>query len=78
MATAVSRVSKNQGAHAVALCGFLQQSMAGLAAAAATLLRPNLAWSTAVAALGVMAWALAGFSSRVDEPCDTPSSAEPR
>ncbi|MEU6988694.1 MFS transporter [Streptomyces sp. NPDC046324] len=68
MATAVSRVSSDQGAHAVALCGFLQQSMAGLAAAAATLLRPNLAWSTAVAVLGVTAWVLARFGSRADSP----------
>ncbi|WP_327129414.1 MFS transporter [Streptomyces sp. NBC_01727] len=68
MATAVSRVSKSQVAHAVALCGFLQQSMAGLAAAAATLLRPNPAWSTAVAVLGVLAWALAGFGNRGEKP----------
>jgi MFS transporter, DHA1 family, multidrug resistance protein len=67
MATAVSRVSNDQGAHAVALCGFLQQSMAGLAAAAATLLRPSLAWSTAIVVLGVTAWALARFGSRTGD-----------
>ncbi|MFF9915663.1 MFS transporter [Streptomyces sp. NPDC013457] len=70
MATAVSRVSGDQGAHAVALCGFLQQSMAGLAAAAATLLRPNLAWSTAIAVLGVTAWVLARFGSQASSPTD--------
>lgn len=68
MATAVSRVGNDQGVHAVALCGFLQQSTAGLAAAAATLLRPDLAWSAAVAGLGVMAWVLVGFGSRADKP----------
>lgn len=68
MAAAVSRVSNEQGAHAVALCGFLQQSMAGLAAAAATLLRPSLAWSAAIAVLGVTAWVLARFGSRAADP----------
>jgi transcriptional regulator with XRE-family HTH domain len=44
--------------NAVSLCGFLQQSMAGVAAAGAALLHADLAWATVAAALGAAAWLL--------------------
>ncbi|WP_205648009.1 MFS transporter [Actinomadura rubteroloni] len=46
------------GAYAIALCGFVQQSTAGLAALAATPLRAELAWSATAAALSALAWFL--------------------
>ncbi|WP_330458646.1 MFS transporter [Streptomyces sp. NBC_00820] len=55
MATAVSS-QHSHGAYAVSLCGFLQQSMAGVAAASAALLHADLAWATVAAALGAAAW----------------------
>ncbi|WP_026341129.1 MFS transporter [Actinomadura atramentaria] len=57
MATAASAV-REHGAYGIALCGFLQQSTAGLAALAATPLRANLAWSVTAAALSALAWVL--------------------
>lgn len=55
MAAAVSS-RPGHGAYAVSLCGFLQQSMAGIAAASAALLHADLAWATVAAALGAAAW----------------------
>ncbi|MEU1450637.1 MFS transporter [Streptomyces avermitilis] len=55
MATAVSS-RHGHGAYAVSLCGFIQQSMAGVAAASAALLHRDLAWAGAAAALGAAAW----------------------
>lgn len=57
MATAVTS-QQGHGAYAVSLCGFLQQSMAGVAAAGAALLHADLAWATVAAALGAAAWLL--------------------
>ncbi|WP_198387261.1 hypothetical protein [Burkholderia ubonensis] len=42
------------GAHAMALCGFLQQGLAGIAATAAVLLHHDGAWTLAVFVLGVL------------------------
>lgn len=53
MATAVSE-AKNHGAHAMALCGFVQQGLAGIAATVSVLLHHNGAWTLAVAALGLI------------------------
>ena len=53
MATAVSD-AKDHGAHAMALCGFLQQGLAGVAATVSVLLHHNGTWTLAVAALGVV------------------------
>lgn len=52
MAIAVSG-TKNHGAHAMALCGFLQQGLAGIAATVSVLLHHHGAWTLAVAALGL-------------------------
>ncbi|KJY41628.1 major facilitator transporter [Streptomyces sp. NRRL B-1568] len=62
MATAVSG-RHTHGAYAVSLCGFLQQSMAGAAAAGAALLHTDLAWATAAAALGAAAWLMTRFAA---------------
>ncbi|QOD85306.1 MFS transporter [Chromobacterium haemolyticum] len=53
MATAVSD-AKEHGAHAMALCGFLQQGLAGIAATVSVLLHHDGAWTLAVAALGLL------------------------
>ncbi|OJA56456.1 MFS transporter [Burkholderia ubonensis] len=53
MATAVSDAHE-YGAHAMALCGFLQQGLAGIAATAAVLLHHDGAWTLAVFVLGVL------------------------
>ncbi|WP_197083098.1 MFS transporter [Chromobacterium sp. LK11] len=53
MATAVSD-AKEHGAHAMALCGFLQQGLAGIAATGSVLLHHDGAWTLAVAALGLL------------------------
>ncbi|WP_217806755.1 MFS transporter [Chromobacterium haemolyticum] len=53
MATAVSD-AKEHGAHAMALCGFLQQGLAGIAATVSVLLHYDGAWTLAVAALGLL------------------------
>ncbi|QGH61641.1 MFS transporter [Serratia proteamaculans] len=55
MAMAVSDV-KQQGAYAMALCGFLQQCLAGIAAAGAVLLEHHGLWAAAIALLGLIAW----------------------
>lgn len=53
MASAVSD-AKEHGAHAMALCGFLQQGLAGIAATVSVLLHHDGAWTLAVAALGLL------------------------
>ncbi|MBN3786748.1 multidrug effflux MFS transporter [Burkholderia sp. Ac-20353] len=53
MATAVSD-ARDYGAHAMALCGFLQQGLAGIAATAAVLLHHDGAWTVAVFVLGAL------------------------
>lgn len=55
MAMAVSD-AKEQGAYAMALCGFLQQCLAGIAAAGAVLLEHHGLWAAAIALLGLLAW----------------------
>ncbi|CAI1163373.1 MFS transporter [Serratia quinivorans] len=55
MAMAVSDV-KEHGAYAMALCGFLQQCLAGIAAAGAVLLEHHGLWAAAIALLGLLAW----------------------
>ncbi|KUJ67161.1 MFS transporter [Streptomyces albus subsp. albus] len=57
-ATAVSSIGAERGTYAVALCGFLQQSMAGVAAAGAAVLHHNLAWASVAVALCGSAWLL--------------------
>lgn len=53
MATAVSD-AHDYGAHAMALCGFLQQGLAGIAATASVLLHHDGTWTLAVFALGAL------------------------
>lgn len=53
MASAVSD-AKDHGAHAMALCGFMQQGLAGIAATVSVLLHHDGAWTLAVAALGLL------------------------
>ncbi|WP_421414839.1 MFS transporter [Serratia plymuthica] len=55
MAMAVSD-AKEQGAYAMALCGFLQQCLAGVAAAGAVLLEHGGLWTVAIALLGLLGW----------------------
>lgn len=55
MAMAVSD-AKEQGAYAMALCGFLQQCLAGVAAAGAVLLEHRGLWTVAIALLGLLGW----------------------
>ncbi|MBP1132148.1 MFS family permease [Serratia sp. PL17] len=55
MAMAVSD-AKEQGAYAMALCGFLQQCLAGIAAAGAVFLEHHGLWTMAIALLGLIAW----------------------
>ncbi|MFB9395964.1 MFS transporter [Streptomyces echinatus] len=69
MATAVSS-GQGHGAYAVSLCGFLQQSMAGVAAASAALLHADLAWATVAAALGAAAWLM----TRIAVPSAAPTA----
>ncbi|MCD4501397.1 MFS transporter [Chromobacterium vaccinii] len=64
MATAVSD-AKNHGAHAMALCGFLQQGLAGIAATVSVLLHHNGAWTLAVAALGLITLLQVLFQARL-------------
>ncbi|WP_199406724.1 MFS transporter [Chromobacterium sp. ATCC 53434] len=64
MATAVSD-AKDHGAHAMALCGFLQQGLAGIAATASVLLHHNGAWTLAVAALGLITLLQVLFQARL-------------
>ncbi|MFI1968328.1 MFS transporter [Streptomyces cinnamoneus] len=71
MATAVSSQHRH-GASAVSLCGFLQQSMAGVAAATAALLHADLAWATVVAALGAAAWLM----TRITVPSAVPGKGK--
>lgn len=54
MAIAVNSCPKN-GAHAMALCGFLQQGLAGIAAASAVILEYNGLWTVAITVLGASA-----------------------
>jgi MFS family permease len=53
MATAVSD-AQDYGAHAMALCGFLQQGLAGIAATASVLLHHDGMWTIAVFVLGAL------------------------
>ncbi|HAY0633845.1 TPA: multidrug effflux MFS transporter [Serratia marcescens] len=55
MAMAVSD-AKEYGAYAMALCGFLQQCLAGVAAAGAVLLEHHGLWTLAIALLGLAGW----------------------
>ncbi|WGL91016.1 MFS transporter [Serratia marcescens] len=55
MAMAVSD-AKEHGAYAMALCGFLQQCLAGVAAAGAVLLEHHGLWALAIALLGLAGW----------------------
>ncbi|HAT4913193.1 multidrug effflux MFS transporter [Serratia nevei] len=55
MAMAVSD-AKEYGAYAMALCGFLQQCLAGVAAAGAVLLEHHGLWALAIAVLGLAGW----------------------
>lgn len=55
MAMAVSD-AKEHGAYAMALCGFLQQCLAGIAAASAVLLEHHGLWALAIALLGLAGW----------------------
>ncbi|OLZ82985.1 MFS transporter [Chromobacterium violaceum] len=64
MATAVSD-AKDHGAHAMALCGFLQQGLAGIAATASVLLHHNGTWTLAVAALGLITLLQVLFQARL-------------
>ncbi|CAI1204631.1 MFS transporter [Serratia quinivorans] len=48
--------AKEQGAYAMALCGFLQQCLAGIAATGAVLLEHHGLWAAAIALLGLIAW----------------------
>jgi hypothetical protein len=57
MAVAVTNV-KGNGAYAVALCGFLAQSIAGLTASIAVVLHDNLTWACVATALSVLALVL--------------------
>ncbi|MFE6227153.1 MFS transporter [Microtetraspora glauca] len=57
MAVAVSAV-KDHGAYAVALCGFLAQSIAGVVATFAALLHANLVWAGVATALSALAYVL--------------------
>jgi DHA1 family bicyclomycin/chloramphenicol resistance-like MFS transporter len=57
IAVAVSNV-KERGAYAVALCGFLAQSIAGLAATVAATLHNNLTWTGVATALSALAYLL--------------------
>lgn len=54
MAIAVNSHPQN-GAHAMALCGFLQQGLAGIAAASAVILEYNGLWTVAITVLGASA-----------------------
>ncbi|AXK22052.1 Sugar (and other) transporter family protein [Serratia marcescens] len=55
MAMAVSD-AKEHGAYVMALCGFLQQCLAGIAAAGAVLLEHHGLWALAIALLGLAGW----------------------
>ncbi|WP_198045572.1 MFS transporter [Kitasatospora mediocidica] len=57
MAVAVGRV-KEHGAYAVALCGFLAQSIAGVASTLAVLLHADLAWASVATVLSALAFLL--------------------
>lgn len=62
MALAVSD-AREYGAHAMALCGFLQQGLAGIAAAASVLFRHGASWTVAVVALGLATALQVGFKA---------------
>ncbi|WP_179255142.1 hypothetical protein [Burkholderia sp. HI2500] len=63
MATAVSNAHEH-GAHAMALCGFLQQGLAGIAATAAVLQHHGGTWTLAVFVLGALTWLVVRFKVR--------------
>ncbi|MFC5707806.1 MFS transporter [Aeromonas eucrenophila] len=60
MALAVSD-AREHGAYAMALCGFLQQGLAGIAAAGATLLSHHGTWAPAIFALALVAALIVRF-----------------
>ncbi|MGB6189609.1 MAG: MFS transporter [Aeromonas molluscorum] len=63
MALAVSD-AREHGAYAMALCGFLQQGLAGIAAAGATLLSHHGAWAEAIFILALMTAMIVRFKVR--------------
>ncbi len=63
MAVAVSKVPEH-GAYAVALCGFVAQSIAGVAATFAVLLHENLVWASAATGLSLVAFLLVRVTGR--------------
>ncbi|MGY3886501.1 MFS transporter [Aeromonas aquatica] len=63
MALAVSD-AREHGAYAMALCGFLQQGLAGIAAAGATLLSHHGTWAPAIFALALVAALIVRFRVR--------------
>nr|WP_184906388.1 MFS transporter [Amycolatopsis umgeniensis] len=63
MAVAVSTVP-GHGAQAVALCGFLAQSIAGVAATLAVLLHENLVWASVATGLSLAAFLLVRVRTR--------------
>ncbi|MCM0148314.1 MFS transporter [Photobacterium galatheae] len=60
--------SSHSGAHSIALCGFLQQSMAGLAAALAVGAGHSHSWTYWVAMMGIVIFSL-GFTKREQKAC---------
>ncbi|WP_233611578.1 MFS transporter [Amycolatopsis sp. WAC 01376] len=63
MAVAVSEVP-GQGAYAVALCGFVAQSIAGVAATFAALLHENVVWASVATGLSLGAFLLVRVTAR--------------
>ncbi|WP_410662594.1 MFS transporter [Amycolatopsis sp. lyj-84] len=63
MAVAVSEVP-GHGAYAVALCGFVAQSIAGVAATFAVLLHENLVWASVATGLSLAAFLLVRVRTR--------------
>ncbi|WP_340683102.1 hypothetical protein LCL61_31340 [Amycolatopsis coloradensis] len=63
MAVAVSEVS-GYGAYAVALCGFVAQSIAGVAATFAALLHENVVWASVATVLSLAAFLLVRVRAR--------------
>ncbi len=63
MAVAVSEVP-GHGAYAVALCGFVAQSIAGVAATFAVLLHENIVWASAATGLSLLAFLLVRVRAR--------------
>ncbi|MEJ2762727.1 MFS transporter [Photobacterium sp. MCCC 1A19761] len=62
--------SSHSGAYSIALCGFLQQSMAGVAAALAVGADHSHSWTYWVAMMGVVIFGL-GFTKKAQKACLT-------